>query len=357
MLLGATAEMAIDPSREEFLMKVASEFSKSKSDFVEVKNNSAYFPLDKSRMLNEELDRHNYEQINLRNYSHDISKRLKVWRGFNSLSIDTMAVHFESLFNEYSDLPEDIRESLLKSILDFEKIKSLPAGWQYLLPNIYFENLELDGSQYANIAKDFSFNMGIVYKVASVIREDSEEVKEAFISSLSMPTEYRSELGYILGYRWNIDEKVNNIDGFGLATLLFLPVDVLLRMNRTTYDALNLSEKLNDVELWNGVSLESKIAIVSLVLKFEDSPDSLLTDSHGHLLAGAPRNYFDVLKERVNRENSFFKTIESGFFKDIMLRTSFDVLRVRNFSPSCVALVLSGIYAVATLVLIFLNRS
>merc|ERR1719334_2945330 len=100
MLLGSTAETAVDASREEILMEVASKFSESKSDFVEVRNNSAYFPLDKSRMLNEELDRHNYEQINLRNYSHDISKRLKVWRGFNSLSIDTMAVHFESLFNE-----------------------------------------------------------------------------------------------------------------------------------------------------------------------------------------------------------------------------------------------------------------
>ena len=113
--------------------------------------------------INENCMSNNYEQINLRNYSHNISKLLKVWRGFNTLSINNLAVYFESLFNEYSDLPRDIRESLLNSTLDFEKIKSLPAGWQYLLPNIYFKNLELDGSQYATIAKDFSFNMFCIW--------------------------------------------------------------------------------------------------------------------------------------------------------------------------------------------------
>ena len=48
-------------------------------------------------------------------------------------------------------------------------------------------------------------NSGLLYKVALLIRDKADQVKDKFINSLLLPTVFRDDLAYILGYRWGLD--------------------------------------------------------------------------------------------------------------------------------------------------------
>ena len=48
-------------------------------------------------------------------------------------------------------------------------------------------------------------NSGLLYKVALLIRDKADQIKDRFIHSLLLPTVFREDLDYILGYQWGLD--------------------------------------------------------------------------------------------------------------------------------------------------------
>merc|ERR1719470_800704 len=159
-----------------------------------------------------------------------------------------------------------------------------------------------------------------------VLRDESNIKKQQFINSLNMPDHFREDLGYILGYRWGVEEESDATEDFKMETFLHLPPDVIMGISEATFESLNLPEKLTDTTKWDLASPESKVAWYTVFEKYNGWGEIAGTPRHvrihGHLMSGAPMDKLRELKDQ--------KTIETSLFADVLDRTDMNPIRVQE---------------------------
>ena len=310
--------------KTQLLLNLASNFTEADNDFTNPRPNSAFFPLAKSRTENEKIKRLNYSIINSEDHAEKITGRLRTWRGFEDIDTSAVLSFVNLLLDSFSSLPSDLQTSIFESTLNLDDLQMLPLGWQYLLPHQFYEEVELSGADYASLVNNSPGNSALLFKIAMVVRDQSNVKKQQFINSLNMPDHFREDLGYILGYRWGIEEEADATEDFKMETLLHLPPDVIMMITEATFDALNLSEKLTDTTTWALASPQSKLAWYTVFDKYvgwkEIAGTPRNVEKHGHLMSGAPMDRLRELKDQ--------KTIETSLLADVLDRTNMNPIRV-----------------------------
>merc|ERR1719234_2415232 len=152
---------------------------------------------------------------------------------------------FGVLFNETSSMAPGFPSESMEQ----EEIENLPLAWQYLLPHVFYDGLKLEGEAWAKIVNKRPLNSALLFKVALILRDEDDLVKDRFIHKLKLPENYRDDLGYILGYRWGISQSAVAKD-FNMVTLLHLPVDIVMQIRPEQYLSMDIPNLLKDHEAW-----------------------------------------------------------------------------------------------------------
>jgi len=327
VVVGINSQESTEPDEQSrILLDLASAFTAADDDFTVPRQQSTYFPLTKSRSKNERINRLNYTEINSVEYRQKITGELRTWRGFEDLEATAMLSLIDLLFDSFSKLSTDVKTSLLQSKLSISDLQELPLGWQYLLPHQYFENVELNGAAYAGLVNAAPGNTALLYKIALVLRDESVVKKQEFMDNINLPDVFREDLGYILGYRWGIEDEDAATEDFQMATLLHIPTDVLMVINEATFEGLNLSYKLEDTSKWGLASPQAKVAWYTLFDKtvgwreIGGTPHHVI--KHGHLMSGAPMDRLRELKDQ--------QDIETSLLAEVLSNTNMDPVRVQE---------------------------
>ena len=114
------------------------------------------------------------------------------------------------------------------------------------------------------------------------------------LAKLNVPSSLEKDLGYAIGYRWNIKS-----DDLPLNILLKFPADSIVEMEKDSFEVLKMPIKLSDNEEFSRASIQAKVAWFS---KFSDQKGwKKIIESeedfkhHGHLLAGASLDHLQTL--------------------------------------------------------------
>lgn len=292
---------------------------KADTDFSKSKPNSIFFPLDNSRKENVKNSRPNYINVNLESYGEEVSSNLAMWRGFEDLAQDVID----------SDVQIMLDQSLSVNYgnMTTEDVELLNFGWQYLLPHLYYDRLNVTVAEWAEIVNEQPLNTGLLYKVALMIRDKEDFAKNNFVKKLSLSSLFKDDFGYILGYRWGIESGPSGED-FNTDTLLHLPSDVVMSLESKKFQDLGLASRLEEISSWEHATPEAKVAWFTKFLENEDwfqvAGSSHHLSTHGHLMSGAP---LSLLRGLVDQEGLEMDLIAGLINKTdmISLRFSFTV--------------------------------
>jgi len=314
---------AIDPvDQSRILQDFATSFISSNDDFIIPRKQSLFFPLTKARAMNKKLGRYDHLNINSVEHATKITASLKTWRGFDEIGLDFAQPFLELLVTTMSDLNNQEIDSV--SRLDFEEIKKLPRGWQYLLPR-QLSN-EMTGYKCASLVNAAPGNTAMLFKMAIAMRNADLVKKQQFMGAISLPEKYLGDLGYILGYRWGIADEESASEDFKMSTLLHVPSDELMKINEATFESLNLSYKLEDRSKWHQANEQARVAWFTLFAKYEGWMDVGGTPyhvvKHGHLMSGAPMQRLKGLKKQ--------KVIETSLLAEVLEKTPLDPIRAQE---------------------------
>jgi len=306
----------------KIILQLASSFFTSNDDFLVPRQHSTYFPLTNAKAVNKRLGRYNYDTINSEEHENKITGSLRTWRGFPDLRkvnlrlpfMDLMLTTFSTLF----PLEEDL------SRLQFEGVQSLPRGWQYLLPRQVYSSL--DALSLANLVNTAPSNMAMLYKMAISMRNANNAKKQQFMEAINLSGQVREDLGYIIGYRWSMADNVLASDDLKMSTLLLIPSDVVMDINMTNFELLNLSSKLEDKSSWEHASQQARVAWYTMFDKYMGWKDVGGTPyhvvKHGHLMSGAPLLKLKGLKGQ--------QDIETPLLAEIIEQTPLDSIRAQE---------------------------
>jgi len=213
------------------------EFMNSDCDFIGYGLNDEFFPLDKSRNLNEAFARPNYEEVNNRTTADVLSRELYMWRGFETLSF---------LNEEYRSDFENVHEQIDNNTLD--------AGLLYLVPT------ENPGFR----SRD---------QVIKLLGDNPDFVAlwiKAFVDSLKVSVDNFNELyrpetlpniekeyGCVIGYRW--EERNYSLSSLNPNLMLNLPAEIFLEVSSS--EAKSIAKSLTEGNLWSEVSEETKASL------------------------------------------------------------------------------------------------
>eukprot|EP00091_Calanus_sinicus_P004862 TRINITY_DN1522_c1_g1_i1.p1 TRINITY_DN1522_c1_g1~~TRINITY_DN1522_c1_g1_i1.p1 ORF type:complete len:1087 (-),score=342.03 TRINITY_DN1522_c1_g1_i1:65-3325(-) len=255
-----------------------------------------------------------------------ITDHLRTWRGFDEIDVTVVLSFVNLLLDSFSSLPEDLQSSLFEATLNADDLQKLPLGWQYLLPHQFFEEVDLSGADYASLVNSSPGNSALLFKIAMVLRDETIVKKQDFVNALNIPDHFREELGYIVGYRWGIEEEADATEDFKMDTLLHLPSDVIMGINEATFVSLDLAEKLTNITHWYLASPETNVAWYTVFEKYNGWEEIAGTPRHvlihGHLMSGAP---MDKLRELKDQE-----TVETNLIAAVLERTNMNSIRVQE---------------------------
>merc|ERR1719427_1359818 len=311
----------LDESR--IFLQLASSFFSSDDDFLVPRQHSTFFPLTNAKAVNKKVGRYNYDNINSEEHGDKITGSLRTWRGFPELGadlelpfIDLMLTAFSRLFSRMEDI--DL------SGLDLEGIQALPRGWQYLLPRQVYSSV--DALKLANLVNMAPGNTAMLYKMAIVMRSANDAKKRQFMEVINLPGQVREDFGYIIGYRWSIADEVLESDDLKMFTLLHVPSDVVMDINVTNFESLDLSTKLEDKSSWKQASQQSRVAWYTLFDKNmgwkEVGGTPYHVVKHGHLMSGAPLTKLKALKGQ--------QGIETSLLAEVLEQTPLDLIRAQE---------------------------
>ena len=166
--------------------------------------------------------------------------------------------------------------------------------------------------------------MAMLYKMAIVMRNANNAKKQQFMEAINLSGQVREDFGYIIGYRWSLADEVLASDDLELSTFLHVPSDVVMDINMTNFESLNLSTKLEDKSSWQHASQQAKVAWYTLFDKYMGWKDVGGTPyhvvKHGHLMSGAPLTKLKVLKGQ--------QGIETSLLAEVLEQTPLDPIRV-----------------------------
>ena len=280
-------------------MKVLKTFSDSfmdsKNDFTEPKSNSYFYPLSKSKEMNQKMNRTNAEEINDEVTAKNLTCKLEMWRGFANISaMNTPALEdVKDLVETFSKVPVSVRQSFLNATLEKNDLPQLPNRFLNLISS---SKIKIDESEeeMAEILEKYPLSIALLYKVVIFLRNSPPDQRERLLAKLNVPPSLEKDLGYAIGYRWNIKS-----DDLPLNILLKFPADSIVEMEKDSFEVLKMPIKLSDNEEFSRASIQAKVAWFSKFSaqkgwkKIIESEEDF--KNHGHLLAGASLDHLLTL--------------------------------------------------------------
>lgn len=319
-----------NPNQEDMEMKnkdvlkaFSDSFMTSKNDFTEPMSNSDFYPMSKSKEMNMKTNRTNSGVINDETMAKNLTRKLKIWRGFSPISAmsEEVKMDVDDLISTFNDVPSSVRESFVNSTIQMHQLGLLPNR---CLNMISSSKIKIDGSEVemAEILKKYPLSIALLYKVLILLRNSNKDKREELLARLHVPSFLEDDLGYAVGYRWTLEA-----DDLPLKTLLKFPADAIVNMKEESFEVLKMPIKLADQEEFSRASLQTKVAWFSKFLaqsgweKITESEEDF--KHHAHLVAGAPLDFLQTFKN---------KSINQNLLAGLVNFTDFDPSRV-NFVP------------------------
>ena len=284
------------PDDMKVLKTFSDSFMSSKNDFTEPMANSHFYPLTKSKEMNQKMNRTNAGEINDEVTARNLTSKLEMWRGFSNISsMYTPALEdVKDLVETFSKVPASVRESFLNSTLEKNELPRFPNRFLNLISS---SKIQIDESEeeMAEILEKYPLSIALLYKVLIFLRNSPKDKREKLLAKLNVPTSLQKDLGYAIGYRWNLTS-----DDLPLNILLKLPADSIVDMEKESFEVLKMPIKLSDNEEFSRATMQAKVAWFS---KFSAQKGwKTIIDSeedfqhHGHLLAGASLEHLRTLR-------------------------------------------------------------
>jgi len=307
---------------ESDLYNLTFNFMNELNDFADRKLNYDFFPLSKAMEFNRISGRPDNNVTGKPDYGSIVSANLSKWRGFIEVTNMDLETDMGFLFNE-SSFEINLDETVERNYLE-----ELPLGWQYLLPSKYYLRLNLSGEAWAGMVDSPQKNSDLFFKIAILLRNESNFVKDQFIIHARSPNELYDDLSYILGNRWFVDTH-NLGDDFHTKTLVHLPVETVMGIEHKDFVNMKAIERLHeDGSAWKMADARAVVAWFSKVKKeigwsrIAGSSEDIR--KYGSLLSGAP---LDLLRELTEGYNS--KVVS-----ELLKETDMNALRVQELWES-----------------------
>jgi len=336
-LLSLLAPLVTAGTHDAIMANLQGTFMTSYTDFIDAKKNDLFFPLSQAMEQNRVSQRPDYSTISASTFGEDTSAYLATWRGFPRIDELTAARDLDLLLNSSSSFASDF----LAGSMTRSEIEELPLAWQYLLPHVFYDSLSLPGGAWAEIVNRQPLNAALLYKVALLLRDEEDSVKDRFVHGLKIPKMFREDLGYILGYRWGIAASTSSstsADDFNLRTLLHLPADRVMAISTDLYNRMNVPDLLADWEEWRAASVQAKVVWFTKfvaesgwegVVGAPPLPRDLALRRLGHLLAGAPLNRLASIAE-TPEPRSHAEEVRGSGVASVLNHTDMNPLRVQE---------------------------
>ena len=242
------------------------------------------------------MNRTNAGEINDEVTARNLTSKLEMWRGFSNISsMYTPALEdVKDLVETFSKVPASVRESFLNSTLEKNELPRFPNRFLNLISS---SKIQIDESEeeMAEILEKYPLSIALLYKVLIFLRNSPKDKREKLLAKLNVPTSLQKDLGYAIGYRWNLTS-----DDLPLNILLKLPADSIVDMEKESFEVLKMPIKLSDNEEFSRATMQAKVAWFS---KFSAQKGwKTIIDSeedfqhHGHLLAGASLEHLRTLR-------------------------------------------------------------
>ena len=295
VLISTSVSSQEAPQDDMKILKTFSDsFMKSENDFTEPKLNRHYYPLTKSKEMNKKMNRTDAEKINDELTGEKLTSKLEMWRGFSNISLMYTMEDVKDLVDTFSKVPTSVRESFLNSTLEKSDLRWFPSSFLNLISS---SKIKIDESEeeMAEILEKNRLSIALLYKVLIFLRSSPKDKREKLLAKLNVPTSLEKDLGYAIGYRWDMKS-----DDLPLNILLKFPADSIINMEKESFDDLKMPIKLSDNEEFSRASIQAKVAWFS---KFSDQKgrEKIIESEedfkhHGHLLAGAPLDHLQTLR-------------------------------------------------------------
>ena len=320
VLISTSVSSQEAPQDDMKILKTFSDsFMKSENDFTEPKLNRHYYPLTKSKEMNKKMNRTDAVNINDEMTGKSLTSKLEMWRGFSNISsMYTPALEdVKYLVETFSKVPASVRESFLNSTLEKSDLRWFPSSFLNLISS---SKIKIDESEeeMAEILEKNRLSIALLYKVLIFLRSSPKDKREKLLAKLIVPTSLEKDLGYAIGYRWDMKS-----DDLPLNILLKFPADSIINMEKESFDVLKMPIKLSDNEEFSRASIQAKVAWFS---KFSDQKgrEKIIESEedlkhHGHLLAGAPLDHLQTLRNA---------SLDQTLLVKLVNLTDFDASRV-----------------------------
>jgi len=338
-LLSLLTPLVAAGAHDAIMANLQGTFMTSYTDFIDAKKNELFFPLSQAMEQNRVSDRPDYSTISASTFGEDTSAYLATWRGFPRVGELPVAGDLDLLLNQSSSFAS----AFLTGSMTRSEIEELPLAWQYLLPHVFYDSLSLPGSAWAEIVNRQPLNAALLYKVALLLRDEEDSVKDRFVHGLQIPKMFREDLGYILGYRWGIASSTptsssTTADDFNLRTLLHLPADRVMAISTDLYNRMNVPDLLATWEEWQEATEQAKVVWFTKflaesgwegVVGAPPLPRDLALRRLGHLLSGAPLDRLASIAETPEPRSHAGEVRGSGV-ASVLNHTVMNPLRVQE---------------------------
>jgi len=298
-----------EPINRAAILDVLSEaFLDSNNDFIMPMLRSHLFPLrEKSEAINKEIDRYNFENINDEEKAANLTEDLKMWRGFQSITLEDVSDVIPFLALTSSLETSTLEDILGDDKLDGSVLEELPLSWFNLFEK---SRMSVDKSvqNLINIVKKSPLNTAALYKSLNLLRDVDEDKRKIFLET-DFSEYFVESVAYMIGYRWILD---NGAD-IPVKILMNFPSDTIFDIDTELYGELNLDEKLSDkdsfheAEQWKKNAWFRKFVDVKGWEKVVGTSQDL--KKFGHLLSGASMEDLQLL----SRDDLDQDTLESVF--------------------------------------------
>jgi len=299
------ADLDVDDMKD-FLAK---QFMQAQDDFAVQEPNSEYFPLAKAELMSKANARPNIDQSYADRKNETESWVLK-YRGFfleSQAERDRLVADFMATLSSQNvaDRPEITSwNTALQDELTLPALWILPTAWRYLEADHVHRGVvsnPKDWSQLVNLQPVMLQKAAQNFRSQRLDKKIKDEAEELFARDLKLAELYRPEIGFILAYRWKIQDVTKLLGDieFSMTNLVKLPVDAVLTINQIYFDKMDLAEKLKEAGPFSDLSQGEMNAWYSLAQRYlgEKLEDF---DSYKHLWRGAPIDKIRTLVENLS---------------------------------------------------------
>ena len=295
-----THSIVSESSNDQVQDKLSSSWLESRNDFIKPLPNSDFFPFAKSKEINRESTRDNYEKINNDEEAANLTSKLYEWRGFESLDQNVSAV-FQRFIGEFEDFSSELKSNILSKIETGQEREALPCSW---FNHIVENQLDVSVDNLVKYANEHGFDTAVLYKILILLRDQSTEDRNNFVSGIQVYDSLADHLGYLLGYRWDMSGDTD----LPLKALMTLPPDVILNMSEGIFEGLSMKEKLKDKASFMAANQEAQTAWALRFQAVMETEEYAKLDSvdkfrqYGHLLSGAGLGFISSIQNRTSSQ-------------------------------------------------------